>query len=76
MVTALVSVGLTAPEDGAFSITVHPVLLRLDRAALEQARGRALGLDVDVKIGSMHLHFGWSALVFSSLTTRSATESL
>jgi hypothetical protein len=61
-VTSLVSVGLTAPADGVFSIAVHPTLLRLDRAAIEQSRARALGLDIDIKLGSMHMHLGWSAL--------------
>jgi hypothetical protein len=74
--TALISVGLTAPEDGAFSIEVHPVLLRLDRSATEQPRARAIGLDVDIKIGSMHVHFGWSLLPSSSMTTIRAPEAL
>jgi hypothetical protein len=69
MVTALVSVGLTAPADGPFSIAIHPVLFRLDAVAVAESRARALGLDVDVKLGSMHLHFGWSAIPISSLTT-------
>ena len=63
--TALVSVGLTAPADGVFSISVHPTLLRLDRTAIEQSRASALGLDIDIKIGSMHVHLGWSALSIS-----------
>ncbi len=76
IVTALVSVGVTAPEDSAFSIAVHPVLFRLDPAAIQQSRARALGVDVDVKIGSMHVHFGWSALALSALTTNGTAESL
>jgi hypothetical protein len=76
MTTALVTVGLTAPADGAFSIAVHPVLLRLDRAAIEESRARALGLDIDIRIGGMHVHLGWSALPFSAMTTNSAAESL
>ena len=47
--TALVSVGLTAPADSPFTIAVRPVVVRL-------------GVDVDVKVGSAHLHLGWSAL--------------
>ena len=47
--TAVVTVGLTASETSPFSITIRPVFLRL-------------GIDVDVKIGTMHLHAGWSAL--------------
>jgi hypothetical protein len=74
--TALISVGLTAPEDSPFTIAVHPVLLRLDRAAIEQSRARALGLDVDIRIGSIHVHFGWSLLPISSTTTISPAEAL
>jgi len=58
--TALVSVGITAPADGPFSIAITPVFFQLDAAALAESRGRALGVDVDVKIGSMHMHFGWT----------------
>jgi hypothetical protein len=76
IVTALVSVGVTAPEDGAFSIAVRPVLFRLDPAAIQQSRARALGVDVDIKIGTMHVHLGWSALAWSALTTDVAAESL
>jgi hypothetical protein len=46
---ATLTVGLTAAEDGPFSIAVHPVFVRL-------------GIDVDVKLGSLHLHATWSAL--------------
>jgi hypothetical protein len=76
LTTALVSVGVTAPEDSPFSITVHPVLLRLDRAAIEQSRARAIGIDVDIKLGWMHVHFAWSALPLSNVTTNQAGESL
>ena len=67
--TALVSVGLTAPADGPFSIVITPVFVRLDRTAIAESRARALGFDLDVKIGSMHMHLGWSAVPISSLTT-------
>src|SRR5919106_786191 len=76
LITALVSVGVTAPEDGPFSITVHPVPLRLERAAIEQSRARAIGIDVDIKIGWMHLHLAWSALPLSNVTTNRAAEPL
>jgi len=69
--TAFVSVGLTAPADGPFSIVITPVFVRLDRTAIAQSRAGALGFDVDVKIGSMHMHMGWSAVPISSLTTNS-----
>ena len=49
LIVALVTVGLTAPADGLFAIAVRPVFLRL-------------GVDLDVKIGSMHVHATWSAL--------------
>jgi hypothetical protein len=61
-VTALVSVGLTAPSDSPFSIAIEPVFLRVDAAAIEESRARALGFDVDVKLGQFHLHVGWSAI--------------
>jgi hypothetical protein len=67
--TALVSVGLTAPADGPFSIVITPVFVRLDGAAIAESRARALGFDVDVKIGSLRLHLGWSAVPISRLTT-------
>jgi hypothetical protein len=47
--TALVSVGLTAPADSPFSITIRAVLA-------------SLALDIDVKVGPRHFHTRWSAL--------------
>jgi hypothetical protein len=70
MFTALVSVGLTAPADGPFSIVITPVLLRLDQIAVARSDARVFGLDIDVKIGSRHFHYGWSAVSISSLTTK------
>ena len=46
---ALVAVGLTASPESPFAIVVRPVFLRL-------------GVDVDVKVGTFHLHTTWSAL--------------
>lgn len=46
---ALTGVGITAPADAPFSIAIRPVLM-------------SLGLDVDIKIWTMHMHFAWSAL--------------
>jgi len=57
--TALVSVGLTASPDGVFAIAVQPTLFKLDPIAFEQSRATLLGLDIDIKIGSIHLHLGW-----------------
>ena len=45
-------------KDGIFSIAIHPVFLRIDPAAVAGSRARALGLDVDMKVGAMHLHLG------------------
>jgi hypothetical protein len=71
---ALVSVGLTAPADGPFTIDIKPVFLRLDASSLEQSRAGALGLDVDIRIGTIHVHFAWSAVPMASLTAPSTKE--
>ena len=55
--TALISVGFTAPTDGPFTISVRPVLLNL-------------GVDVHVKIWSVHLHYTWSAISLTSASTK------
>jgi hypothetical protein len=70
-VTALVSVGLTAPADGPFSIAIEPVFLRFDPAAITESRARALGVDIDLKLGQMHLHLGWSAISLLPGSTKS-----
>jgi hypothetical protein len=70
LVAACVSVGLTAPAGGPFTIAVRPVFLRLDEA-LDESRARALGLDIDVKLGTIHLHFGWSAIPLARLSPAS-----
>jgi hypothetical protein len=57
--TALAAVGLTAPADAPFSIVVRPVFV-------------TLGVDVDVKVWSMHLHFAWSAIPPASASTKPA----
>ena len=49
LAVATVAVGLTATSDGPFSIAVRPVFLQL-------------GVNVDIKLGSIHLHANWSAL--------------
>ena len=69
---ALVSVGLTAPADGPFTIGVRPVFLRLDPASIAESRAHALGLDVDIKFGTLHLHFAWSAIPLTPATTKPA----
>ena len=67
--TALIAVGITAPVDGIFSIAIEPVFMRVDPTAIAESRARALGLDLDVKIGAMHLHLGWSAIPLSPGST-------
>jgi hypothetical protein len=68
---ALISVGLAAPADGLFSIDVKPVFLRLDAAARAESRASALGLDVDIRIWTLRLHFTWSAVPMAALTPSS-----
>jgi hypothetical protein len=68
---ALISVGLAAPADGLFSIAITPVFLRLDAAAIAESRASALGLDVDIRIWTLRLHFAWSAVPMAALTNPS-----
>ena len=68
--TALVAVGLTAPADGPFTIDIQPVFLRLDPASVAASRAHALALDVDVKFGTLHLHYQWSAIPLAPSTTK------
>ena len=49
MFASVITVGLTASSNSPFSITIRPVIMRL-------------GVDLDVRIGTIHLHAGWSAL--------------
>jgi hypothetical protein len=70
-IAALASVGLTAPADGPFTIDLQPMFLRLDPAAIAESRAHALGLSVDIKFGTLHLHFTWSAIPLSPPTTKS-----
>ena len=71
VLAALVSVGLTAPADGPFAIDLRPAFFRLDAASLAESRAHALGLDVDIKFGTAHLHFKWSAIPLTPATTKS-----
>lgn len=52
-------VSLAAQAGSLVSVAVRPVLLRLDASEPGQPRPRALALDVDVKLGDLHLHAGW-----------------
>jgi hypothetical protein len=74
LLAALISVGLTAPADGPFTIDIKPVFLRLDAAALADSRAGALGLDIDIRIAGMHLHFSWSALRMAALTSSTTKD--
>ena len=76
LLTAVVAVGLTAPSDGPFSIGVRPVLLSMDADAIAEHRARALGLDVDIKLGSAHLHVNWSAIPLTPESTKPARSLL
>jgi len=68
---ALISVGLAAPADSVFSIDVTPVFLHLDAAANGESRPSALGLDVDIRIWTLHLHYAWSAVPMAELSPAS-----
>ena len=74
--TALASVGLTAPQDGPFSIDIRPEFLRLDPTAVAESRARAFGLDVDIKLGALHMHIGWSAIPLMPTTTKAPGSKL
>ena len=67
---AFVSVGLTAPADGPFTIGIRPVLFRLDPASIAQSRAHAFGLDIDITFGSLHLHYAWSAIPLAPVSTK------
>jgi len=68
---AFASVGLTAPTGGPFTIALHPAFFRLDPDAVAESRAHALGLDVDIKLGTVHLHFKWTAIPLAPATTKS-----
>jgi hypothetical protein len=53
--SALVSVGLTAPADAPFAIRVRAIFL---------------GLEVDIKVGTAHAGFSWSAIPLRQATTK------
>ena len=72
VLAALVSVGLTAPPEGPFSIGLQPVFFRIDPASISESGAHALGLDVDIKLGTLHLHFAWSAIPLARASTKPA----
>jgi len=69
-VVALLSVGLTAPPDGPFTIGVRPAFLSLDPESIAESRAHVIGVDVDVKFGSLHLHYKWTAIPLTPPTTK------
>jgi hypothetical protein len=69
-IVALVSVGLTAPPAGPFTIDVEPVFMRLDAASIAESRAHVLAVKVNVKVGSLHLHYQWSAIPLTPVTTK------
>jgi hypothetical protein len=70
---AVISVGLTAPADGPFTIGIRPAFFRLDPESVAESRANAFGLDVDVKFGQLHLHFNWSAIPLTTSTKPTGT---
>jgi hypothetical protein len=72
-ILALLSVGLTAPADGPFTIDLRPAFLSLDPQSIAESRAHALGLDVDVKFGSLHLHYKWTAIPLTPTTKMPGT---
>jgi hypothetical protein len=69
-IVALASVGLTAPASSPFTIDVEPVFMRLDPASIAESRAHALAVKVDVKVGNLHLHYRWSAIPLTPVTTK------
>jgi hypothetical protein len=58
---AFVAVGLTAPADSPFTIRIHAVFL---------------ALDLNVKVGTMHLRYHWSAIPSLEPTTKTGSTLL
>jgi hypothetical protein len=69
MFTAFAAVGLTAPADAPFAISVRTTFLRVEPSSTGQPRPRALGLDVDVKFGAAHVHLGWPGFLLAAIST-------
>src|SRR5262249_33996515 len=55
--SSLVAVGMTAPAEAPFTITLRPMFA-------------TLGLNVDIKVWTVHVHFTWSALPTASASTK------
>jgi len=69
-VVAFVSVGLTAPASSPFTIDVEPVLMGLNPASIAESPTHAVAVKIDVKFGSLHLHYQWSAIPVAPVTTK------
>ena len=59
---AVVSVGITAAPTSPFSITIEPALVRMDDVDGAAGRAAVLAADIDVKLGSVHLHIAWPGI--------------
>jgi len=55
--SSLVAVGMTAPAEAPFTISLRPVFA-------------TLGFNVDIKIWTVHVHFTWSAIPTASASTK------
>jgi len=55
--SSLVAVGMTAPAEAPFTISVRPVFA-------------TLGFNVDIKVWTVRVHFAWSALPTASASTK------
>jgi hypothetical protein len=55
--SSLVAVGMTAPAEAPFTISLRPVLA-------------TLGFNIDIKLWTVHVHFAWSALPTASASTK------
>ena len=75
IVVAFVGVGLTSPATAPISIDVRPVLLRFDTASGVPG-ARAFGLDVDIKVWTVHLHIGWPGLSLASFAGVGTVEAV
>ncbi|MGE5243169.1 MAG: hypothetical protein ACM3SQ_02950 [Betaproteobacteria bacterium] len=62
MAAAVASAGLAAPAGAPWSIDVRPYLLRVDTSDPHHQRARAFGVDLDLRLLSVHAHVGWPGI--------------
>ena len=55
--SSLVAVGMTAPAEAPFTISLRPLFA-------------TLGFNLDIKVWTVHVHFTWSALPTASASTK------